>query len=330
MCHDFEGFSKPGIAMGWPQRAFQGDQLEEDMPTQMIKSRSVLPPVPLLSNKHGRPTFKALTQAKALTQVVLCHTTHTATSTYLKRNSNPHTGQKAPGKRPVYDKRRKAKPETKACLKTYVVIFIVVRKGRKSPSAPELGTPHYDVCRGRLGNVQFGRIGVTDLAWKTQGVFRPRCAVQTATRNSIPPGLRVAYSSFLQLQSPCRESEALMLRNHSGTVRHALASCPWALPLISQGSSWSGRQDRDQWAFLPSKREKQFCILATEKMSAICSRQPHPGGRCPPWAPSVPGTPFACSHLRQQPSQHALWTPLPFQPPKLIFRANSGPLPRTS
>lgn len=199
MCHDFEGFSKPGIATGWPQRAFQGDRLEEDVPTQMIKSRSVLPPIPLLSNKHGRPTF---TGDKALTQVVLCHTTHTATSTYLKRNSNPHTGQKAPGKRPVYDKRRKAKPETKACLKTYVVIFIVVRKGRKSPSAPELGTPHYDVCRGRLGNVQFSRVGVTDLAWKTQGVFRPRCAVQTATRNSIPPGLRVAYSSFLQLQSP--------------------------------------------------------------------------------------------------------------------------------
>ena len=89
----------------------------------------------------------------------------------MKRNSNPHTGQKAPGKRPVYDKRRKAKPETKACLQTYVVIFTVVRKGRKSPSAPELGTPHYDVCRGRLGNVQFGRVGVTDLAWKTQGVL---------------------------------------------------------------------------------------------------------------------------------------------------------------
>ena len=190
MCHDFEGFSKPGIAMGWPQRAFQGDQLEEDVPTQMIKSRSVLPPVPLLSNKHGRPTFKALTQAKALTQVVLCHTTHTATSTYLKRNSNPHTGQKAPGKRPVYDKRRKAKPETKACLKTYVVIFIVVRKGRKSPSAPELGTPHYDVCRGRLGNVQFGRIGVTDLAWKTQGVFRPRPGCAKLRPDSGWRGLR--------------------------------------------------------------------------------------------------------------------------------------------
>lgn len=132
----------------------------------MIKSRCVLSLLSLLSNKQERSTF---TGDKALTQVVLGRAAHIATSTYLKRNSNPHTGQRAPGKRPAYDKRRKARAETKACLKTYVVIFIVVRKGRKSPSAPELGTPHYDVCRGRLGNVQFGRIGVTDLAWKTQG-----------------------------------------------------------------------------------------------------------------------------------------------------------------
>lgn len=98
-----------------------------------------------------------------------CRTTHTAISAYFKKNSNPHTHSRIPWIRPVYDKRRKAKHETKACLETYVVIFTVVRKDRKSPSAPEFGTPHDDVCRGRSGNVQLRRVRVTDLLWKAQG-----------------------------------------------------------------------------------------------------------------------------------------------------------------
>lgn len=73
---------------------------------------------------------------------------------------------------PVYDKTRKAKHKTKACLETYVVIFIVVRKGRKSPSAPEFGTPHYDVCRGRFGNIQFSRVRITNLSRKIHGDFK--------------------------------------------------------------------------------------------------------------------------------------------------------------
>ena len=56
----------------------------------MIKSRCVLSLLSLLSNKQERSTF---TGDKALTQVVLGRAAHIATSTYLKRNSNPHTGR---------------------------------------------------------------------------------------------------------------------------------------------------------------------------------------------------------------------------------------------
>lgn len=111
----------------------------------------------------------------------------------------------------------------------------------------------------------------------TRGLFRPRRAVQTATRNSLPPGLQVAYFSFLKLQSHCRQNEALMLRNHSETVRHALAPGPWALPLISKGSSW-------EW----EARQGPMGISSIKKGKAIL----HPGNgenvsylfkRAPPW-----------------------------------------------
>lgn len=52
----------------------------------------------------------------------------------------------------------------------YVLISAVVGEGRKPPSAPEFGTPHDDVSRGRPGNVQFGRVRVTDLPGKDSGM----------------------------------------------------------------------------------------------------------------------------------------------------------------
>ena len=67
------------------------------------------------------------------------------------------------------DNTREATPRTKACLGTYVVIFVVVREGRKPPSAPEFGTPHYDMCCGRSWDVQFGRVRITNLSQKMQG-----------------------------------------------------------------------------------------------------------------------------------------------------------------
>lgn len=63
---------------------------------------------------------------------------------------------------------RRAAPRTTACLGTYVVLFAVVREGRKPPSAPEFGTPHDDVCRGRSRNVQFSRVRITELPQKIQ------------------------------------------------------------------------------------------------------------------------------------------------------------------
>lgn len=120
-----------------------------------------------MSNKHGRSTS---TGDKGLSTVVLCHVVpHTQQYPHTLKRIQTHTHGRIPWKRPVYDKRRKAKHETKACLETYVVIFMVVRKDRKSPSAPEFGTPHYDVCRGRSGNVQLSRVRVTNLLWKAQG-----------------------------------------------------------------------------------------------------------------------------------------------------------------
>lgn len=45
-----------------------------------------------------------------------------------------------------------------------MAVFTVVGKGRKSPSAPELGAAHDDVRRGRSGDVQFRGVRVTNLS----------------------------------------------------------------------------------------------------------------------------------------------------------------------
>lgn len=157
---------------------------------------------------------------KALTQVVLCHTTHTATSTHLKE-VKPHTqGQKAPGKRPVYDKESKAGNKSMPSdLRGY--LFTVVRKGRKfAVCSWNRATPTMMACRGRLGNVQFDSGRSLNLAWKT-----PRGVPGLVVLCKLPPihstGLAGALASFLQLQSPA-ENEALMLKNHSETESDTL------------------------------------------------------------------------------------------------------------
>lgn len=97
---------------------------------------------------------------------------------------------------PAYDQTRKAKRQTKTCLETYVVIFIIVRKDRKSPSAPEFGTPHYDVCCGRFGNVQFSRIRVTNLSPENTKGFLGHLVMPCELPPEIP--LHHAYRYILK------------------------------------------------------------------------------------------------------------------------------------
>lgn len=78
-----------------------------------------------------------------------------------------------------------------------MVIFIVVRQGRKSPSAPEFGTPHYDVCRGWFGNVQFSRVRITNLSQEIQGAFLGNLVIIELHKEFCSPDLQVAYLSFL-------------------------------------------------------------------------------------------------------------------------------------
>lgn len=112
---------------------------------------------------------------------------------------------------------------------TYMVIFIVVRKGRKSPSAPEFGTPHYDVCRGRFGNVQFSRVRITNLSQEIQGAF-----FRQSSNNWTPQGVLFARLTGCIL--------SLVTESHHSVPAHtvctpaselAVSGCPPWIPLPS-------------------------------------------------------------------------------------------------
>lgn len=92
----------------------------------------------------------------------------------------------------------KAKCETKACSETYMAFFAVVGKGRKSPSAPELGAAHDDVCCGRSGDIQFRGVRVTNLSPKNnKGMLGCHITLHAIFhRNPISTYLKVADLSF--------------------------------------------------------------------------------------------------------------------------------------
>lgn len=156
-------------------------------------------------------------------------------------------------------------------------------------------------------------------------MFRPRRAVQTATRNSLPPGLRVAYFSFLKLQSHCRENEALMLRNHSETESDTL--WPLALgtaPYLQGRFMGVGGKTGTNGRFVHRKGKSNFASWQRRKCQLSVQESPTLGDDVLLGAPSVPGTSPVRSHLRQHLSQHALWTPLPSNLPSSSSESTQG------
>lgn len=115
---------------------------------------------------------------------------------------------------------RKAKNKTQACLETYVVVFIVVRKGRKPPSTPEFGTPQDDVCRGWFGNIQFSRERVTNLSPENTRGFLGKLVIILCR---LPAKMPFRHTSRLCIWvfraklwgDDLEENEALLYRNHS-------------------------------------------------------------------------------------------------------------------
>lgn len=141
-----------------------------------------------------------------------------------------------------------------------MVLFTVVGKGRKPPSAPELGTPQDDVCCGRFGNVQLSRVGVTDLSQKTQRVFRPLShALQTAMRSSSSLcqtyrwGIRKSHRGGYceETQSHCREMKGFCGYDSRAKGSKTLLSTPPCAR--SPPRALGGRRGSGKRAVLPSK-----------------------------------------------------------------------------